>query len=427
MKKSTTLALSLMFIFNIILISLNAQQQVKVLFVGNSFTYVEDLPGKFRGLAQAAGKQVVTDMVANGGQYFTGSGGHSTSTTTYNKIKSQAWDYVVLQDNQGYFAGYVDGMSSSTIAANIRVRDSVRASNPCARVIWFAGWGLLGGYPSGIPGDNTIKMNDRIDTNYQILNSKYSPNNKQEFIAPFGRTWNAAIKAQPSIESLLFNTDGNHPGKTGQLANAAVLYTMIFKQDPSNVNYVPSGVSAANASLVRKKAYETVMTGYMYVSHNMPENTPVITQNGATLSAPSGYSGYQWYLNNSPIAGATAQNFTPSIAGTYMVIANSSNGCAQNWSFPITVTATGIEEVAYNTQIKVYPNPLVDRSVIYMDDINWQNASIEVSNISGQVVRSAKADSHQFIIERDGLPSGLYLISIQEENGLKHTGKIMVQ
>src|SRR4051812_17504007 len=92
-----------------------AQKPIKVLFVGNSFTYMpispsgNDLASVFKALCAAAGKTVVTDMDANAGQYFPTADpsgqqpAHDASTVTYSKIRSQAWDYVVLQDNQGYF------------------------------------------------------------------------------------------------------------------------------------------------------------------------------------------------------------------------------------------------------------------------------------------------------------------------------------
>ena len=41
---------------------------VRVLFVGNSYTYVNDLPATFADLARAGGQNVETGMIANGGE-----------------------------------------------------------------------------------------------------------------------------------------------------------------------------------------------------------------------------------------------------------------------------------------------------------------------------------------------------------------------
>lgn len=406
-----------------------AQQPVKVLFIGNSFTYypsgTTSLPAQFKGLCTAAGKTVTTDMDANAGQYFEGAGGHATSAATYAKIHSQAWDYVVLQDNQGYFAGYVNQVGASHMAANIQVRDSVRAIHPCAKVIWFAGWAYLGGIPSQIPGDNTVKMNARIDTNYQYMQDQYPA--KKELIAPFGKTWNNAIQAQPSIESLLYISDGVHPSATGQLSNASVLYTMIFKQDPSNINYVPSGVTAANAALLRNMAYQTVMTPYLYNSHQMPQITPVVANNSGVLSVSGNYSAYQWYLNNVAIAGATSSTYTPTANGSYMVIATTtSNNCPQNWSFPIVVTATGIEENIHRNNVVLYPNPVTDKSVIELNDMEWDGGRIEITDIFGHVIESEPLTSKMYFIYKRDFQPGIYIYKITDKAGNDVFGKIHI-
>lgn len=407
------------------------QKSIKVLFIGNSFTYYPssstNLPTQFKGMAAAAGKTVTTDMDANAGQYFDGSGGHSTSATTYAKIRSQKWDYVVLQDNQGYFAGYVNQLGSSACAAaNDRVRDSVYACNPCAKVIWFAGWGYQGGIPSQIPGDNTIKMNDRIDSNYQFLNNKYP--SQKELIAPFGKTWGNAIKVQPSIDIRVFGPDGNHPSATGQYSNAAVLYTMIFKQDPTNITYNVSGVTAADAALLKAKAYQTVMASYLYNSHEMPSTTPVVTNTGGVLSVTGTgtYTAFQWYLNNVAIAGATSSTYTPSTSGSYMVIATTGNNCGNSWSFPVVVTATGVQESVNNDNVILYPNPVTSQSVIEMKDMNWEGSSIEIVNMFGQMIQSQPITSNMYYIHKNDFKTGIYIYTITDRDGNRYTGKINV-
>ncbi|TAL62065.1 MAG: T9SS type A sorting domain-containing protein, partial [Bacteroidetes bacterium] len=367
---------------------------------------------------------------ANAGQYFEGTNGHATSAVTYAKIHSQAWDYVVLQDNQGYFAGYINQVGASHMAANIQVRDSVRAIHPCAKVIWFSGWAYLGGIPAQIPGDNTINMNNRIDTNYQYMQNQYP--SKKELIAPFGKTWNNAIQAQPAIENLLYISDGVHPSATGQLSNASVLYTMIFKQDPSNINYVPAGVTAANASLLKNLAWQTVMTPYIYNSHQMPQLTPVVTNNSGVLSVSGTYSAYQWYLNNAAIAGATSSTYTPTANGSYMVIATSaSNNCAQNWSFPVVVTATGIHENENIGNVVLYPNPVSCESVIELKNTAWEGCRIEIVNMVGQIMQSQPLTSNRYFIYKNdfnpiAIGSGIYIYTITDKSGNKFFGKINI-
>src|SRR5208282_4563589 len=68
---------------------------LRILFIGNSYTYRNDLPRMFARLANAGGHEVETDMVATGS--FTLSN-HLASSHTLKKIKSGKWDWVVLQE-----------------------------------------------------------------------------------------------------------------------------------------------------------------------------------------------------------------------------------------------------------------------------------------------------------------------------------------
>jgi len=67
----------------------------RVLFVGNSYTYVNDLPGIFKGLSNSLGRSVYTDMSAPGGYSLEQ---HLTNTETLLKISAGNWNYVVLQE-----------------------------------------------------------------------------------------------------------------------------------------------------------------------------------------------------------------------------------------------------------------------------------------------------------------------------------------
>src|SRR5256712_3057541 len=67
----------------------------RVLFIGNSYTYVNDLPAMFAGLARSGGHRVETAMVAEGGATLAE---HAASAATSAAITSKKWDVVVLQE-----------------------------------------------------------------------------------------------------------------------------------------------------------------------------------------------------------------------------------------------------------------------------------------------------------------------------------------
>ena len=71
---------------------------MNVLFIGNSFTFYNDLPGIFRNMASAAGYDVFTDSIAYGGYYLRQFTDTESGSEVYGKLNSNRWDYVIIQE-----------------------------------------------------------------------------------------------------------------------------------------------------------------------------------------------------------------------------------------------------------------------------------------------------------------------------------------
>jgi len=70
----------------------------RVLFVGNSFTFVNNLPAVFAALASANGFPVATDMLVRSGAALTD---RIADTSLPRLLEKQHYDYVVLQERAG--------------------------------------------------------------------------------------------------------------------------------------------------------------------------------------------------------------------------------------------------------------------------------------------------------------------------------------
>lgn len=206
----------------------------------------------------------------------------------------------------------------------------------------------------------------------------------------------------------------------GQLLNATV-----FKQDPSNINY-SAGLSSSNAAFLRTTGYNTVVRPYIYASHVLPSITPVVNFSNGILTAPSTYSGYQWFQNNVAIAGATSATYTPTVNGSYCVLATGTNGCKHYLSFPVVVSATAVAEVSNVHSVTVYPNPVSDVSVIELNNMEWEGGIIEILTITGQKIISAPLTSPQFFIRKNDFETGIYFYRIRTKEGNSASGKISV-
>ena len=92
---------------------------VRVLFLGNSYTYVNDLPTVFRDLARAGGQNVETGMVANGGETLAQ---HAASPDSLGAIRGSGWQFVVLQE-QSEIPALATWQSQMVPAAETLVRN----------------------------------------------------------------------------------------------------------------------------------------------------------------------------------------------------------------------------------------------------------------------------------------------------------------
>ena len=139
---------------------------------------------------------------------------------------------------------------------------------------------------------------------------------------------------------------------------------------------------------------------------------PIITQVGNTLEATTGFPAYQWYLNNSIIAGETQVAITPTNIGNYTVDAIDTNGCivtSQEFNFVIQAL-----NPLSNSEIIIYPNPASTVLNIVLD-VSKMNTQIEISNVQGEIILSQKNNLslNQFNIEN--IANGIYFVRIGNE------------
>jgi len=138
----------------------------------------------------------------------------------------------------------------------------------------------------------------------------------------------------------------------------------------------------------------------------LPLVYPIISINGNTLST-SGFTAYQWYLNNTPIPGATDSSYTVTQNGYYTVLATASNGCPA-MSAIASIQFLGIETVKAE-MVKIYPNP--SASKVYIDaprDVN-----IALCAVDGRVLEYVKKAKQ---IDVSNYADGVYMIRVLDEN-----------
>ena len=192
-----------------------------MLFLGNSFTYVNDLPSVFRELARASGQNVATGMVANGGETLAQ---HVGSTDSLNAIRTVHWQFVVVQEQ-----------SQIPSVESIRQAQMYPAARSLVAIIRTAGstpvlletWAHRDGSDQGL---SYAAMQAGIDQGYASISTEL-----RTALAPAGQAWQAVLQLDPGI--VLWQADGIHPSPAGTYLAACVLYTRLFGPCPVDSSY----------------------------------------------------------------------------------------------------------------------------------------------------------------------------------------------
>jgi hypothetical protein len=129
-------------------LSLAQTSTKKVLFLGNSYTSVNNLPQMIKDVALSVNDTVVFDVNAPGGYTFEG---HSTNTVSLNKIMAGVWDFVVLQE-QSQMPSFPDQQVAADVFPYARALDSIITQyNICGETIFYMTWGRKNGEAQNCP------------------------------------------------------------------------------------------------------------------------------------------------------------------------------------------------------------------------------------------------------------------------------------
>lgn len=152
------------------------------------------------------------------------------------------------------------------------------------------------------------------------------------------------------------------------------------------------------------------------VTVNPKPTKPVINWNGTILSTGSGLASYKWYLNNVLISGATTNSYTPTASGLYKVEITNSNNCV-NISDEFNLTLTSLNEVSIEgSKVSVFPNPVKDVLNFNVTQQNLRRMEVSILTVDGRVMKQAVLPNGNSKMSLEQLPTGTYLVKIQQGN-----------
>lgn len=405
----------------IIVISTVSGQKTKVLFLGNSYTGVNNLPGTFYNLALSAHDTVVYDSNTPGGYTFQL---HTTNATSLTKINSNQWDYVVLQE-QSQLPSFSPPEVQAQVYPYAGILDSlIHLNNNCSKTVFYMTWGRKYGDASNCavyPPVCTFEgMGARLRQSYLEMGDMFECP-----VAPVGMAWKRSRGLDSTIN--LWQADYSHPSVEGTYLTACVFYATIFKKHSTGLPYT-SSLNPATALFLQQVADSTVFDSLATWNIGVYEPQANFTwlNDGAGIQFTNeslNASSCQWSFGDGTTDTLFNPHHTYSIPGYYFVTLIVSDGCDTDTLIQtVEVLTTGLCNDVLMSNLKVYPNPVTDKLSIEFPGDRKATYFVELDRIDGSMIHIATIDpgnkETQVVFNVKSLPKGIYFLRVDSSKGM---------
>ncbi len=192
-------------------------EPLNVLFIGNSYTHMNNMPSMFDKIAKDAGMNVNVEKCAQSGASFKV---HSERPEVYESISKRKWDYIILQGYSRELTFEPSHIDTATVPYLNKIMDSIQKNNKCTNVLFYMTWGYEDGYHEREETDTYAKMTQRIEEGYRYLSDLYNAP-----VVPVGMVWKE-VKESNTMD--LYVKDRAHPSKYGSFLIASTFFQSIF-------------------------------------------------------------------------------------------------------------------------------------------------------------------------------------------------------
>lgn len=403
-------------------------QNFKVLFIGNSYTYVNNLPQVIADIATSLGDTLTHDSSAPGGYTFNL---HTSNVTTLSKINAQSWDFVVLQE-QSQLPSFDPAQVSVDVYPYARQLDSlILINDSCTETFFYMTWGRQNGdlsncatYPSVCTYNG---MQQRLRDSYIQMSID---NNAS--ISPVGVAWKRLRDNYPGIN--LYQADESHPSIYGTYLAACVFYSSFFHKSTVGSSYILPGISVSDAQAIQTIASSTVLDSILTWQGN--GDVPIVNYNYTSLGNTLQFNNlsvnalnYSWNFGDGNTSSLTNPQNTFLVDGQYVVILTASTNCL-SYSYLDTISVNSAEILNYDNifAFEFSPNPIQSEFRISFGNKIFDAIELSIYNSLGQLV-SKKQYFQKSLIQDNlmGLSDGLYTIVLIVDNKNIANKKIVIR
>lgn len=215
----------------------------RVLWIGNSYTEVNDLPQMTADIAKNMGNVIDFSSYTPGGCTFE----QHCSNMSMTLICNGGWDVVVLQEQSQLPSFPQSQVEVECFPYAARLVDSVYAHNPNGEAMFYMTWGRKDGDQANAKYFPVLGTYEGMDSMLYERYMQMAADNDAS-VSPVGRVWRYLRTNEPDLE--LYAGDGSHPSLAGSYAAACTFHTMFFGDDPSLIT-TDLGLDSKAAAAIR--------------------------------------------------------------------------------------------------------------------------------------------------------------------------------
>lgn len=224
---------------------MDKQKSYRVLFIGNSYTYYNELWELFTAVAQDGGYAVQAHYSVRGGAYLEQSldAADPLSRQLQALLDTNRYDVVFLQEQSTCPAVQPARFEAAATALHRLIVQNG------ARCVLYQTWGRQTGSPDlALLGMTNREMTERLRESYEAVGQKL-----QAAVSPVGTAFFEVHTKYPAIA--LYDADTTHPALAGSYLAALCHYATVFGEDPRTVSFA-AGLDAEQAAVLRQAAYD---------------------------------------------------------------------------------------------------------------------------------------------------------------------------
>jgi len=205
---------------------------LNILFIGNSFTARNDVPGMIAAMASARGHQLTHRLLSIGGASLRT---HWNKGEALRAIQSGGFSHVVLQEQST-----LPIKSRARFHENVLLFDeAIRAAG--AKTVLYQTWARR----------TAADKQESLTGAYEDIARQTGA-----ILVPVGRAWHALLHSDPGAAAILYDKDGSHPSAAGSYLAACVFLAVLFGENPAGAPGAPAGLSPAAAEALQRAAWQ---------------------------------------------------------------------------------------------------------------------------------------------------------------------------